>query len=155
MPSGPFAHVCFLVRDLSHAIDDWQKILAIVDPGQLEQPIVKMLDFKAGGDVISWATFVNPHGTEIQLMEPKTGPLLGRLERHGEGMHHIAFCRPDLPEVIEKLEAAGVKLTSTKLWRDPILPWQAWTFISPESATGILVELAYSYRSVDGRWERG
>ncbi len=154
MPSGPFAHVCFLVRDLERAIADWRKILEVVDPAQLEQPIVKMLDFEAGGDVMSWATFVNPEGCEIQLMQPKSGPLLRRLEKHGEGVHHIAFCRPDLPDVIDKLEAAGVRLTSTELQRDPVLPWQEWTFISPESASGLLVELAYAYRAVEGRWEK-
>jgi methylmalonyl-CoA/ethylmalonyl-CoA epimerase len=155
MPSGPLAHICFLVRDLDKSIEDWRRILAVCDPEQLEQPIVKMLDFDAGGDTMSWATFVNPKGTEIQLMQPKSGPLLRRLQKHGEGVHHVAFCRPDLPQVIEKLDQAGVKLTSKTLSQDPVLPWQAWTFVAPESASGTLVELAYAYRPVDGHWEKG
>ena len=155
MPNGPFAHVCFLVRDLDQSIEDWRRILAVCDPAQLEQPIVKMLDFEAGGDIMSWATFVNPNGTEIQLMQPKSGSLLRRLEKHGEGVHHVAFCRPDLPEVVEKLDQAGVKLTTKPLSQDPVLPCQAWTFVAPESASGTLVELAYAYRPVDGHWEKG
>lgn len=154
MPSGPLAHICFLVKDLDRSIEDWRRILAVCDPAQLEQPIVEMRDFSSGGDVMSWATFVNPKGSEIQLMQPKSGPLLRRLERHGEGVHHVAFCRPDLPEVIGRLEADGVPLTSTELQQDPVMPWQHWTFIRPEAASGVLVELAYAYRAVDGRWEQ-
>lgn len=155
MPAGPFAHVCFLVRDLNASIAQWRAILEVCDPDQLKEPIVRMDDFEAGGDIMSWATFVNPNGSEIQLMQPKSGPLLRRLERHGEGVHHLAFCRPDLPEVVEKLDAAGVALTSKELSQDPVLPWQAWTFVAPEAASGVLVELAYKYRAVDGRWEKG
>jgi methylmalonyl-CoA/ethylmalonyl-CoA epimerase len=40
MPSGPLAHVCFLVKDLDKAIEDWTKILGVLDPAQLEAPIV-------------------------------------------------------------------------------------------------------------------
>ena len=35
MPSGPFAHVCILVHDLDVAVDDWTKILSVLDPGQV------------------------------------------------------------------------------------------------------------------------
>jgi methylmalonyl-CoA/ethylmalonyl-CoA epimerase len=155
MPNGPFAHVCFLVADLDKAVEDWIRILRVVDPGQLKEPLVKMEDFNAGEDVMRWATFVNPEGCEIQLLQPVSGPLRRRLEKHGEGVHHIAFCRPDLLEVVRKLDEAGVKLTSTELSADPVLPWQAWTFISPESSHGTLVELAWPYKPVDGRWEKG
>ncbi len=155
MPNGPLAHICFMVADLDESIAQWTKILQVCDPGQLVEPIVRMDRFEAGGDVMAWATFVNPNGCEIQLMQPISGRLKGRLDKHGEGVHHIAFCRPDLPDVIEKLDANGVKLTSRELAQDPLLPWQAWTFISPESASGLMVELAYTYKPVDGHWEKG
>jgi methylmalonyl-CoA/ethylmalonyl-CoA epimerase len=154
MPHGPLAHVCFLVGDLDAAIEDWRRILGVLDPGQLEQPIVRYDRFEAGEDVMSWATFVSPHGCEIQLLSPlNDGPLGRRLERHGEGVHHIAFTTPDLPDTVKRLAEAGVKLTSEELSQDPILPWQHWTFVAPESSHGLLVEVAYPYRAVDGRWE--
>lgn len=156
MPSGPLAHVCFLVRDLDAAIEDWRRILAVMDPGQLEEPIVRYDRFSAGEDEMAWATFVNPNGCEIQLLCPlNDGPLGQRLARHGEGVHHIAFTHPELPEAIDQLEASGVELTSRELSQDPLLPWQHWTFISPRSSHGLLVEIAYPYRPVDGRWEPG
>jgi methylmalonyl-CoA/ethylmalonyl-CoA epimerase len=156
MPRGPLAHICLLVRDLEQAIEDWTAILGELDPGQLEQPLVRVDRWEAGEDVMSSATFVNPEGTEIQLLCPlNDGPLGQRLARHGEGVHHICFTTPELPAAVERLAAKGVRLTSTELSHDPQLPWQYWTFIAPASSHGPLVELAYPYRPVDGRWESG
>ena len=153
MPGGPFAHICLLVRDLDQAIADWRAILTEVDPGQLADPIV-VDHWEAGEDVMSSATFVNPSGSEIQLLCPlNDGPLARRLEKRGEGVHHICFTAADLPGAVERLAAKGVKLTSTELTQDPTRAWQAWTFVAPESSHGPLVELAYPYRAVGGRWE--
>ncbi len=157
MPSGPLAHICFLVRDLDKAIEDWTKILSVMDPDQLKEPIVRYDRFESGGDEMEWATFVNPNGCEIQLLAPLNadGPLGKRLAKHGESVHHVAFTHPKLKDAIEELDEAGVKLTSKELWQDPLVPWQWWTFISPESSHGCLVEIAYPYKPVDGKWEQG
>ena len=66
MPSGPFAHVCMVVRDLDKAIEDWTKILRVLDPASLEERLVKYDEFSSGDDAgMKWATFVNNGGTEI------------------------------------------------------------------------------------------
>lgn len=156
MPRGPLAHICFLVNDLDEALADWRKILAQVDPGQLRDEVVRYDNFEAGEDVMAWATFVNPEGCEIQLCQPlNDGPLGRRLAKHGEGVHHICFTSPELPKTVEQLAQNGVQLTSRELSQDPTLPWQWWTFVSPASSHGPLLELAYPYRAVDGRWEPG
>lgn len=156
MPKGPLSHICLLVHDLDEAIEDWRKILAAVDPVQLEQQIVRYDDFAAGEDVMNWATFVNPEGCEIQLCQPTNdGPLGRRLQKVGEGVHHICFTSPTLPDVVQQLGANGVQLTSTELSQDPSLPWQWWTFVAPKSSHGPLIELAYPYVPVEGRWEPG
>jgi methylmalonyl-CoA/ethylmalonyl-CoA epimerase len=156
MPGGPFAHVCFLVKDLDQAIEDWTKILSVFDPAQVEQPIVRQ-HWESGDDVMEAATFVNPGGCEIQLLTALNddGPVGRRLAKHGEGVHHLCFTHPDLPRAVEELDAKGVKLTSRELAGDPVMPWQAWTFVSPESSHGPFIELAYPYEPVDGRWEPG
>ena len=156
MPSGPLAHISLIVKDLDKAIEDWTKILEILDPAQLEERIVRYDEFEGGEDRMRWATFVNPGGSEIQLMEPDPDSPLGRrLEKRGEHVHHICFTAPDLPDAVGRLEQNGIKLTSSELQNDPKVPWQHWTFISPESSHGTLVELAYPYRPVDGAWEPG
>src|SRR5882762_10064892 len=85
MPSGPFAHVCFLVKDLDKATEDWTKILGVLDPAQLAEPVVKYEEFSSGADQgMRWVTFVAHHGCEIQLIQPTPGTPLGeRLEKLG------------------------------------------------------------------------
>lgn len=156
MPGGPMAHICFVVRDLEKALEDWTKILRELDPDQLVEPVVKVDRWEAGGDVMSSATFVNPSGCEIQLLCPlNDGPLGKRLEKRGEHVHHICFTSPDLPNAVARLAENGIELTSTELQHDPAMPWQYWTFISPASTHGTLVELAYPYVPVDGEWLPG
>jgi methylmalonyl-CoA/ethylmalonyl-CoA epimerase len=155
MPSGPFAHVCLLVNDLDQAIEDWTKILAALDPGQLERQIVRYDEFEGGADSMKWATFVADHGTEIQLMEPAPDtPLARRLERHGEGVHHLCFTTEDPAAVSRRLAEAGLSV-DREVYGDPNMDWQRWTWVHPASAHGTLVEVARPYRAVDGRWESG
>jgi methylmalonyl-CoA/ethylmalonyl-CoA epimerase len=155
MPSGPLAHICLLVEDLDRAIDDWTKILEVLDPGQLERQIVRYDDFEGGDDRMRWATFVNDHGAEIQLMEPGPATPLGRrLAKHGEGVHHVCFTTDDPAAASQKLAAAGISV-SGELNEDPTMPWQRWNWVLPGSTHGTLVEVARPYKAVDGTWEDG
>jgi len=107
MPGGPFAHVCLLVRDLDQAIADWTAILEVLDPEQLAEPTV-VDHWEAGEDVMSSATFVSRSGCEIQLLCPlNDGPLGRRLEKRGEGVHHICFTAADLPGAVREADLRG------------------------------------------------
>ncbi|OJU82381.1 MAG: hypothetical protein BGO11_09225 [Solirubrobacterales bacterium 70-9] len=153
MPSGPFAHVCILVEDLDQAVDDWTKILNVLDPGQLEQRLVRYDEFDGGGDGTRWATFVSDHGAEIQLMEPDPESHLGkRLAKHGEGVHHICFTTDDPEATSKRLAEAGVAVSGDTNM-GPEMPWQRWNWVLPQSAHGTLVEVARPYKAVDGKWE--
>ena len=153
MPSGPLAHICLLVKDLDHAIEDWTKILEILDPAQLEERLVRYDDFEGGDDQMRWATFVSDHGAEIQLMQPAAETPLGRrLEKRGEHVHHICFTTDDPGAVSRRLAEQGLN-TSDEVFSDPTMPWQRWTWVLPDSAHGTLVEVARPYLAVDGKWE--
>ena len=153
MPSGPFAHVCLLVEDLDKAVEDWTKLLKVLDPGQLEEPLVRYEDFEGGEDRMRWATFVSHGGAEIQLMEPSADSPLGRrLAKHGEHVHHICFTTDDPDETARRLAEEGLS-TSGEVSSDPTMPWQRWTWVLSDSAHGTLVEVARPYRAVDGKWE--
>jgi methylmalonyl-CoA/ethylmalonyl-CoA epimerase len=156
MPSSPMAHICLLVEDLDKAIDDWQKILKVLDPGQLEEPIVRYDDFEGGDDEMRWVTFVANHGAEIQLCEPAPDTPMGRrLAKHGESVHHICFTTPDVPAAARELADEGLSVDADHTYSDPTLPWQEWTWIMPDSAHGVLVEVARPYKAVDGKWADG
>ncbi len=152
MPSGPLAHICLLVGDLDQAVAQWTEILGVLDPRQLEERLVRYDDFEGGADRMRWATFVNPDGAEIQLMQPDPDTPLGeRLAKHGEGVHHICFTTDSPEDAKERLDAAGLKTGSVSA--DPNMPWQRWTWIMPGSANGTLVEVARPYVASDGRWK--
>jgi methylmalonyl-CoA/ethylmalonyl-CoA epimerase len=154
MPSGPFAHVCILVKDLDKAVDHWTKILSVLDPKQLEKRLVRYEDFAGGQDRMRWATFVSDHGAEIQLMEPAPNTPMGRrLAKHGEGVHHICLTTPDVKGALATLRQKGIE-TVGDVYNDPeAMPWQYWGWVSADSAHGVLVEVASPYETHnDGEW---
>lgn len=156
MPAGPFAHVCLVVESLDAAVADWRKILQVLDPGQLQEQIVRYDEFEGGDDEMRWVTFVSPHGTEIQLCEPAPGTPLGeRLAKHGEHVHHLCFTVADVPVAARALADSGLKVDVDNTYSDPGVPWQQWTWVLPSSAHGVLVEIAKPYRAVGGKWEPG
>ena len=125
MPSNSFAHICMLVKDLDQAIEDWTKILRVLDPDQLEEPIVRYEQFEAGGDTMRWATFVSHNGPEIQLMEPGPETPLGqRLAKRGEHVHHICFTTPDVPRTMALLKEckglSGLNIYGTQVSDDGV-----------------------------------
>jgi len=156
MPSGPFAHVCLLVHDLDRAIDDWTKILGVLDPGQLEKKLVRYDDFAGGADTgMRWATFVSDHGTEMQFIQPGPGtPLYDRLQKVGEHVHHLCFTTNDVPGAMARMADQGIQLMGNgETYRDPEMTWQNWSWVSPKSAHGVLIEVAAPYESRDdGQW---
>lgn len=156
MPSGPFAHVCMVVRDLDKAVEDWTKILRVLDPGQLKEPIVRVDSFSSGADQgMKWATFVSDHGTEIQFIQPAPGTPLGeRLEKVGEHVHHLCFTTNDVPGAMAKLSAEGIQvLGGGQTYKDAEMPWQNWSWVGPKSAHGVLIEVASPYEThEDGQW---
>jgi methylmalonyl-CoA/ethylmalonyl-CoA epimerase len=145
-----------VVKDLDKAVEDWTKILGVLDPGQLKEPIVRVDSYSAGADQgMKWATFVSHHGTEIQFIQPAAGTPLGeRLEKVGEHVHHLCFTTNDVPGAMAKLSAEGLQvLGGGQTFKDAEMPWQNWSWVGPKSAHGVLIEVASPYEThKDGQW---
>lgn len=77
----------------------------------------------------------------IELLEPlnQTGPVARFLDRHGEGIHHIALRCDDIDEARSAAEAAGIRLLSDA----PLdgAHGKLITFLHPRDAGGVLMEL--------------
>ena len=77
----------------------------------------------------------------VELVEPLAPDTpVGRfLDRHGQGLHHIAYCTEDLESELARLDAAGMRLV------DPAPRTGAHghrvAFVHPSSTGGVLVEL--------------
>lgn len=79
--------------------------------------------------------------TRIELLAPATpeGVIARFLQKHGEGVHHIALEVEDVDAACEELEAAGVRLVY-----DTPHPGEGGArvnFVHPSSARGVLIEL--------------
>lgn len=148
----PFTHVCIAVHDIDKAVDTWTRILGVLDPQQLEEPLVHYDDWEGADDRMRFATFVSPGGCAIQLMQPAPDTPIGRrLEAIGEHVHHLCFFADDPGAAASSLEAEGIR-TSGSVNVDPKVPWLRWTWALPRSTHGALIEIATPYDCVDGAW---
>jgi methylmalonyl-CoA epimerase len=79
--------------------------------------------------------------SRIELLEA-TGPdsvIAKFLEKHGEGLHHVAIQVPDLARAVEALKASGARLISEEIKTGA--GGHRYVFVHPSSAGGVLVEL--------------
>ena len=148
------AHVCLLVKDVHKAAADYQKILSVIDPKQLEKKMVFHENFGVGNEREHVITFPSVGDCcEIQLMQPLTPgtALYERLQKRGEGLHHVCFTSSDVDDIKKQLDAKGIQ--STPVVSDPAgIPHQRWNFIPSGPAHGIYIELANWYEAIDGAW---
>jgi methylmalonyl-CoA/ethylmalonyl-CoA epimerase len=142
------AHICILVKDIDKAIDHYSQILGAAAPSLLEQGVARKECF-AGKDRYVQAFFNAPGiGCDIQLLQPldPESPLYRRLEKHGEGVHHIAFASNSLANTFQQLKKNGVSLQSDQFFFDTSNPQTRWTWISPPYAHGVLIEVMDEYK---------
>ncbi|HEY5253489.1 MAG TPA: methylmalonyl-CoA epimerase [Acidobacteriaceae bacterium] len=87
-------------------------------------------------------TVMIPTGeSRIELLEP-TSPdsVIGRfIDRHGEGMHHVALHVDDIADVFAEMKCAGMKLVSDELKIGA--GGHLYFFVHPSSTGGVLVEI--------------
>ena len=79
--------------------------------------------------------------SRIELLEP-TSPnsVIGRfIERHGEGMHHVALHVDDIADVFSEMKRAGMRLVSEELKIGA--GGHLYFFVHPSSTGGVLVEI--------------
>ncbi len=77
----------------------------------------------------------------IELIEPRssTGPIARFLDRHGPGLHHIAYRVPDLRATLQDLNTLGFQLIDEE--PRPGARGHLVAFVHPESTEGALIEL--------------
>ena len=127
-------HVGVAVKDVQAALKLFQEVFGA--PGA---DIKELLDQGAR------AALVEVGETRLELLEPLSDDTpVGRfIERHGEGLHHLAFNVSDLTGKLRILEANGFQLVDTEP-REGLSGSIA--FIHPRSVMGVLTELVESRR---------
>lgn len=82
---------------------------------------------------------IGPHKIELLESTRDKGPITKFIEKHGEGIHHIAFAVDDILAEMERLRKNGFMLLNEvpKKGADNKLV----AFVHPKTANGVLVEL--------------
>lgn len=79
--------------------------------------------------------------SRIELLEPLSddSPVGRFLQKHGEGLHHVALHVDDISATLEDLKTRGMRLVSEDIQIGA--GGHLYFFIHPESAGGVLIEI--------------
>ena len=84
--------------------------------------------------------------SKIELLEATNpaSPIAKYIEKHGEGIHHVAFEVADIHAEMDRLRNEGFRLLNDK--PTPGADNKLVCFVHPKSAGGVLVELCQSQK---------
>lgn len=122
-------HVGIAVDRLDDALARWAPLLGrpLTAPETVPSNRVRVVFLEAGG-------------THVELLEPSEpgSPVAKFLERHGPGVHHLAFRVPSVDRALEGVRAAGGR-TVDEVAR-PGARGRKVGFAHPAAFGGVLVE---------------
>ena len=126
-------HLGIATQDLSAARELYTRLLG-TEPykeERVEEQGVTTLFFRTGE-------------SKVELLEATRpdSPIANYLERHGEGIHHVAFEVADIRAEMARLRNEGFRLLQEEPTVGADDKWVC--FVHPKSAGGVLVELCQS-----------
>jgi methylmalonyl-CoA/ethylmalonyl-CoA epimerase len=123
-------HVAVVVDDMEKALSFWRDALGMELHGLRDVPAEK-----------SRVAFLPLPGSEVELVQPTTedSGISKYLAKRGPGMHHICLEVDDLEGMMSQLKSKGVRLINEE--PRTAADGKKYTFIHPESTSGVLVEL--------------
>lgn len=123
-------HIGIAVSNLQESLSFWETSLGIEPHGIQEVPEQKLR-----------TAFLPVGDTEIELLE-STSPessIAKFIEKHGEGLHHIAIRVDDIEAALAELKAKGIQLIDETPRNGA--GGARIAFVHPRSTHGVLLEL--------------
>ncbi len=123
-------HIGIAVKDLEVANALFEKLLGTPSYKEEEVPSegVRTSFFRAG-----------PNKVELLQATTADSPLVGFIDKRGEGMHHIAFEVGDIKAEVKRLKAEGFHVLNEVPSRGA--DNKLVVFVHPKSCNGVLIEL--------------
>ena len=130
-------HIGIAVVNIKEANQRYTQLLGVPPYKQEEVPTQKVMTsfFKAGSQKIELVAATEP-----------TSPIALYLQKHREGIHHIAFLVPSIIQEIQRLQPQGFRFLTERpqLGADH----KNVIFIHPKDNHGVLVELCEEQRTI-------
>lgn len=123
-------HIGIAVSNLQESLSFWETSLGIEPHGIQEVPEQKLR-----------TAFLPIGETEIELLESTSAEssVAKFIEKHGEGLHHIAIRVDDIEAALAELKAKGIQLIDETPRNGAGGAWIA--FVHPKATHGVLLEL--------------
>lgn len=123
-------HIGIAVTNMQESLSFWETSLGIEPHGIQEVPEQKLR-----------TTFLPVGDTEIELLESTSADssVAKFIEKHGEGLHHIAIRVDNIDAALAELKAKGIKLIDETPRNGA--GGARIAFVHPRSTHGVLLEL--------------
>ncbi|MEM2100405.1 MAG: VOC family protein [Thermoproteota archaeon] len=130
-----------VVRNIEKSIEAWEKLLGVKASGIVETEPLEKTGMKYKGRAAEGRAklaFLQLENITIELIEPVGGPSTWRdfLEKHGEGIHHIAFDVSDMESVKKSLRGMGIYID-----QEGNFTGGCYAYTDPNSPLGLIIEL--------------
>jgi len=123
-------HIGIAVTNMQESLSFWETSLGIEPHGIQEVPEQKLR-----------TAFLPVGDTEIELLEPTSADssVARFIEKHGEGLHHIAIRVDDIEAALAELKAKGIQLIDETPRNGA--GGARIAFVHPKATHGVLLEL--------------
>ena len=138
MTKARFHHVGIVVKNITEAIDRYGTALGI-NKDKVTIEVMSYMTGKGETEEFKFAFLPLAEGENnfIELVEPITpGPTARYLEKHGEGLFHLAIESSNILETIKEFEDAGIPLAGTTPTKEVLS-----VFFHPKYAHGVLIQV--------------
>lgn len=130
-----------VVRDIEKASGLWAELLGMGVPTPVETETADVTNMTYRGKLSpgrAKLAFFALEDISIELIEPIGGPSTWRdfLDKHGEGIHHIAFNVEDMGRSVERLREIGIGVE-----QGGDFTGGCYAYTDPSSKLGVILEL--------------
>ena len=149
------SHICILVKDIDKAIEDYTNIFKVMTPQLLERKVAKQERYAGKEKYITAFFGAIGDACDVQFLQApdEDSPLYKRLEKYGEGIHHIALSSAHLEDSYQKLSEKGVLLNDAIISEHEVDDEKTDVrhfWILPKYAHGVLIEVIDQYDVDEG-----
>lgn len=134
------------VKDIEKSRAAWAQLLGVKEPPIVETESwqsTRMMFRETPSEGRAKLTFFKLENIVLELIQPIGSPSTWQdfLEKHGEGIHHIAFQVEDLPETLQKFAKVGTGVEQRGEFKGG-----CYVYTDPKSTLGAIIELLQPHR---------